>query len=420
MKEKIDAAKKSGIDIIKHPLFGGSAVMIFGSNFANFFAYLYHLVLGRMLGPSAYSELAVALAAIGLFSTTFVFFGLVVVKFAASSKKNEKILLFKWLMKISKYFGVAGLIILIFLSPFVSSFLKIPLKIALIIPPTLFLFLFSFLFRSFLQGLLKFGKSVSLIIVDISSRLVFGALFVFLGFSSLGGVLGITTGGILSLLLGYYYLRKYFSEKKAKEFSKGRQVLNYSTPIVIASIANNSFISSDVMLAKHYFDPHLAGIYASLSILGKIIFYGTAPIASVMFPIISKKYSQGQKYQKVLFLSTLMTALLAGFILIIYYLAPEIMIKILFGNKFLEASSYLVWFGIFMTFYTLANLFVSFYLSIENTKIVILPLFFALVQIVGILVFHETILSVIHVSTLASALLFLSLIIYFWYEKRKE
>ena len=372
-----------------------------------------------MLGPSSYSELAATLAALGLFSTMFVFFGLVVVKFAASTKESEKEAFFKWLLGKSFLVGGTGILLLTLISPFISEFLNLPLKISLLIGPTLYLLLYSILFRSFLQGLLKFGKSVSLTVIDISSRLIFGVLFVSLGFSSFGGVLGITIGGLLSLLVGYYYLRGFFKIKIKRGFDRGNQVLKYSVPIMIASIANNSFISSDVILTKHYFDSHLAGIYASLSVLGKIIFYAAAPVTAVMFPMISKKYSEGKNYQKILALSVLLTTLLVGFILLTYLLIPDIMIKILFGVGYLEASSYLVWFGLFMAFYTLANLFISFYLSIEKTKIVIFPAFFASVQILGIIIYHNSLLSVIHISTLVSALLLGSLIIYFFYGKRE-
>ena len=74
MRKKISNFKFQISNYVKHPLFSGSAVMIVGTNFANFLAYLYHLVLARMLGPSAYSDLAAALAALSLFFNGFCVF----------------------------------------------------------------------------------------------------------------------------------------------------------------------------------------------------------------------------------------------------------------------------------------------------------------------------------------------------------
>src|SRR3990172_3378834 len=113
MKSKVTNLKFQISRYIRHPLFSGSAVMIFGTNFANFFAYLYHLIIGRMLGPSAYSELAAALAALSLFSTVFVFLGLVVVKFVSGAKNEERGILYKWLTQKSLNLGAIMVIILI-------------------------------------------------------------------------------------------------------------------------------------------------------------------------------------------------------------------------------------------------------------------------------------------------------------------
>ncbi len=420
MREKIISVKSKGMDFIKHPLFTGSAIMIFGTNIANFLAYLYHLILGRMLGPASYSELAATLAALGLFSTAFVFVGMVVVKFVASTPDKEKGILYKWLMRKSLKFGIIGVIILFIFSPLISNFMHLPLKTAFLLGPILFFFLFSFLFRSFLQGLLKFASSVSLTFIDIASRLVFGIIFVYFGLRAFGGVLGIFLGAFLSFLIGYFLLRELRNDTLRKKFNQGKEVLTYAYPIIIASVANNSFISSDVILTKHYFDAHTAGIYASLSTLGKIIFYGTAPVASVMFPLISKKYSEGKNYKSILVLSLILTACISSAVLGIYLFFPELMVKILFGNKFLEGATDLFWFGLFMVFYTLANVLVSFYLSINKTKIVTFPVIFAIFQIAGILLYHSSILSVVRVSVLSSALLLAALLIYFTYERKNK
>ena len=420
MKKKISNFKFQISNYVKHPLFSGSAVMIVGTNFANFLAYLYHLVLARMLGPSAYSELAAALAALSLFSTAFVFLGMVVVKFVSSAKNEEKGILYKWLTQKSLKLGIVMVVILGLASPLISNFLRLPLKTSILVGPTLFFFLLSFLFRSFLQGLLKFGSTVLLTIVDIGSRLILGMTFVYLGFSAFGATFAIFLGAFFSSMMGLYLLREFRLDKTKKEFKDSKKVLKYALPIIIVSIANNSFISSDVILAKHYFIPHIAGIYASLSTLGKIIFYGTAPVASVMFPMISKRYSEGKNYQKILMLSLIITAGLAFSVLGLYAFFPVLMVKVLFGSGFLEAASNLVWFGLFMTFYTLANVLISFYLSIERTRIVAFPVIFALFQVVGIIFYHGSIINIIQISTLSALFLLISLLIYFYYDKRRN
>ena len=84
-----------------------------------------------------------------------------------------------------------------------------------------------------------------------------------------------------------------------------------------------------------------------------------------------------------------------------------------------EGSKNLIWFGIFITLYTITSLIISFYLSIDKTKVVVLPLIFAVFQVIGIYMFHNTILEVVKISILATSLLLVSLFIYFVYGIKK-
>ena len=52
-----------------------------------------------------------------------------------------------------------------------------------------------------------------------------------------------------------------------------------------------------LILVKHFFSPHDAGIYAGLSLIGRVIFFFSAPIASVMFPVIVQKYARKENYE---------------------------------------------------------------------------------------------------------------------------
>ncbi len=409
----------SGKRFVKHPFFAGSVIMIFGTNIANFFAYLYHLILGRMLGPAAYGELAAILATLGEFSTAFAFLGLVIVKFASSVEESNKPKLFSWFMAKSIYIGLTLLISLLIFTPKVADFLRLPHKTVFLIGPILFLYLFSFLYRSFLQGLLEFSKVVVLTNLDILSRLIFGVIFVWFGLSSFGAVGAILVGAILSYFLGSYFLKKYRVKSKVSHFDGGSEIIKYALPVFVASIANNSLISSDVILAKHFFDAHNAGIYASLSTLGKIVFYGTGPVSAVMFPLVSKKFSKGQNYTKIFILSLGLTSAIAASVVIVYTLLPKLMVSILFGDEFLEAAPKLMYFGVFIAIYTIANVFVSLELSVNRTKVVILPFVFAIAQVVGIFLYHDSIFDLVKVSIVVCTLLLGSLLIYFGYGRKK-
>ena len=403
--------------IISHPLFSGSALMIIGSNVANFFAYIYHLVIGRMLGPAGYGELASIINLIGLFSVTFGFLGLVIMKFVSGGKKSDIPVFFNWVKGRTLIAAAVVGTVMFLATPLLAKFLNSNTYPIALAGPILFLYFVGYIYRSFLQGLLEFGKVVLTSNLDLFGRLVLGVLFVFLGLSVFGGVLGIFVSSALSLFLTIYFLKKYVKNTKGKKpFSGSKEVWAYSIPIFVMSLSTNSMYMSDVILAKHFFDPYTSGIYASLSTLGRIIFYGTAPVAAVMFPLISKSFARKENYKKIFYLSLLLTLILCLGILGIYYLFPELVISILYGSGFVGGSKYLVWFGGFMTIFTINSLIINYFLSINITKPVYLSLIASIAQIVVIWFFHSSILEVVRVSFVISLVLLISLVIYLTYE----
>lgn len=394
--------------------------MIIGSNLANFFAYLFHLIVGRMLGPSGYGELASVLSLVGLFSITFGFLGLVIVKFVSGMKEKEVPAFYSWVTK--RALMTAGVVsmILFLASGYLSNFLNVSVSSVIISAPLLFVLFMSFIYTSFLQGLLRFGKLVISTNVGLFGRLLLGTLFVYLGFSVFGALGGVLLSSLLGLFFAVYFLKDYWGQGKSTfTFKKSREVFTYAIPIFIMSMTTNSMYMSDVILVKHFFDPHLAGIYASLSTMGKIIFYGSAPVAAVMFPLVSKGHAKGGNYKKVFFLSVLLTTLLVVFLILVYWLFPNLVLQVLYGNKFIEGVPYLVWFGVFIGLFTLSSLFLNYFLSKGTTKATYIGLLAALVQIIGIYLFHKDILQVISVSIWVSLILLISLLIYFGYDERQ-
>jgi len=395
--------------------------MIVGSNIANAFAYVYHLIIGRILGPSGYGELAAIINLVGLMSVTFSFLGLVIVKFVSKSKEKDLTPFFNWVKRRTLIAATIVGVLMFVLTPFLAKFLNSSIPPVLLAGPIIFVYFVGYIYRSFLQGRLEFGKVVITSNFDLLGRLVLGVAFVYIGLGVFGGVLGVFISSLSSLILVIFFLRKYLkNEKEEKPFSNGKAVWVYSIPIFIMSISTNSMYMSDVILAKHFFDPHLSGIYASLSTLGRIIFYGTAPVAAVMFPLIAKSIAKKDNYVKIFYLSLLLTLLLCLGVLGIYYLFPQFVIGMLYGTGYLEGSSYLVSFGAFMTVFTINSLILNYFLSRDITKPVYLSLAASVAQIGIIWFYHSSILQVVGASLTVSLVLLVLLVIYLAYEGSRE
>jgi O-antigen/teichoic acid export membrane protein len=402
--------------ILLNPLFGGSAVMIVGSNLANFFAYIYHFILGRMLGKSMYGELVAFLSLLAILSATYSFVNLVIVKYVSGTDKKGQRELYAWFNRLIIKFGVPATLLVFLLTPVFKNILHMDYSIVIFAAPIFFLGFVAYIYRSFLQGLLKFSKNVFLVNIELFGRLAFGLLLVIIGLGVFGAVVGILIALAVSVFMGRHYLKEYVIKSTDGVFMPDKKVLTYSLTILINTIAVTSIISIDILLVRHYFSAADAGTYAAVSTLGKTILFATLPISAVMFPIISGKYAKGQKYLKIFWGSLLMTLSVAGIILVLFLFLPSLAINILYGVEYIQASSYLFAYGIFITIFSINSLFLNYFLSIEKTKIVFLSAAVAITQLLGIIIYHDSLNAVIHVSTISAILMLAGLLVYFAHE----
>lgn len=396
--------------INQNKLLSGSLILLIGTNFINFLNYLYHFVLGRMLGPVGYGELAALISIINLVGMIMSSVGLVVTKFV-SSKEDDYSVIYNWFKKYFITIGIFFTFITILFSPFIAEFLKLDSYLEVILVGATFIFAFpSVLNKSYFQGRLEFGKMVTSLFSENSAKLIFGFLFVYLGYSVLGATFGLTLAAVIGLFVSYLLLSLKKS-KKTVSFNKGGEVLKYFIPVFIQSLTTTSLYTVDLVLVKHFFAPDVAGIYAAVSSLGKIIFFATVPISSVMFPIAAKNYSENKNNFKTLLLSALVVFLPCVVILLIYAFLPVFAVNLLYGSLFLKASDSLLLFGIFMTLFSLAYLLINYYLSINKTYVSIYTSVAAVIQIIGIYLFHQQINQVILVSIYTIGILLILLIL---------
>ena len=278
-------------------------------------------------------------------------------------------------------------------------------------PTVLFMYLYM-IHAAFIQGKLRFKEAVSLNIIGILVRLFLGLFLYYLGFSLTGIVAGIMLSYVIVWVLGKRMLGYHTVKEKIKSSALTKNVLRYSVPVFVTTLSLSAFIAVDIVLVKYYFDPHVSGLYASLSTLGKIIFYGAIPVTFVMFPLVSKKAGKNESTIKLFVMSFIITLSIALGILAIFALFPNAVIGMLFGNEYLEVSSLLAFFGIFSLLYVLDYMIVNYYLSAGKTKAAYFVPFGVIAQIVGIVLLHDSIEGVITASIIATGILFIALGIY--------
>jgi len=408
--------KKFLKDLRANKFLSGSLVMVAGSNLYNIGQFAYHSITGRLLGKAVYGDFASVISLLGLVGIIQLALSLTVVRFIARERNQKEVNnLVKWMDYWSIRIGILLASVIVLASSQIAAFLKISdTRAVILLAPIVFFFFATFTLRSALQGMLEFTKYVYVLLVEQGFKLVISALLILWGLALFGATAGLLLGVVASFFLARYYLRRQLRAKKGKMPNLG-PIIAFSLPVFVQGLALTAMYTTDLLLVKHFFNPAAAGVYASLTVLGRVVFFGVSPITQVMFPIVTKRHTDGEPYKKVLYASLLLVLAFSVAVTVFYLLVPEIPILVLYGEGFLEGATLLPWFGLFMGLLGLSNMMTQFYLSVGKPKVISWFVLAAAAQAVLIILFHTSLLQVVQVSIASAGLLLVGLFVYFPY-----
>ena len=419
--------KQKARQIMGHPLISASFIFVLGNLLANIFNFFFNVIMANMLSQADYGTLSGINAIISLPTIAANSIAPIIIIFAGTYFAQQKFDLIRGLyIKITKLFTVIALIFCVaffILIPQINSFFNINNNFLLILADFIFLFgLMTAINSSFLQAKLSFKFLVLIACSTSIIKLVFGWIFVVAGYSINGGVAAIFLGTLIPYFISFFPLKFVFNGKINSAFKIDmKTLLIYGIPSTLITLGISSFITSDLILVKHFFSPDTAGLYAQLSLIGRIIFFISAPIGSVMFPIIVQQHAKKENFTNTFLLSAILILIPSIAITIFYTLFPKFSILfVIKKEEALAAIPYLTLFSIWITIYSLVSIISSFYLSIKKTKIVIPVIITALLQIFLIIIFHQNIWQIIIISLSINIILLLILLVYYQYISKKN
>ncbi|HWG90675.1 MAG TPA: oligosaccharide flippase family protein [Candidatus Thermoplasmatota archaeon] len=197
-----------------------------------------------------------------------------------------------------------------------------------------------------LQGRMAFTSFALLHASKSVSKLLFGALFVLLGFGVAGALGGLVVGGILLILAAALLLRKHadaFPEDQGLEEAEKRRFLRDTGAIFLGSLALTLLMNLDLLAVK-YLSPvgesdRLAAYYQSASILAKAPLWALIAGLSVFFPLMSREAARNPAAASALLRKVLRWTLLAlAPVAVLLAAFPGILIEILFPQAYQAAA----------------------------------------------------------------------------------
>lgn len=380
--------------ITSNKLAFNSAIVFAGSMTANVGSYVYHLLMGRWLGPAGYGEFSSLLSLLYIFTVPLLVGQTVLVKFISGFKAHGEVgqakTLFVGVTKLFVIVSLMGIPIILVAAPWITSFLHLSSVTLFVMVYILFVIsLLTTVTASMVQGYQRFiwfsvltaGIILSKVILTIP-LLRWGLLGAF--------VAAIIASAVMYLL--YFLPLRFILRVKQKPTKLTRQdALGFAVPTLFTLLGITSMFSTDIILVRHFFAAGEAGLYAALAILGKIIFYASSAITFVLFPVLSERTAKGEGTKKLVFSAVGAVAGISSLLTLLYFLFPDLIVRLLFGNAYAGAGIMLGMFGVFIALFSIGNIISSVCLATEKTGVWIVPALCAIVQIIAIAMFHGSI-----------------------------
>lgn len=394
--------------ILKSEFAKGSVLLLITIGLFNFLNLLFHFISGRLLGNVLYGTFAAIMGIVYIFNIPCEAIQIIMSKYVIESanEKGKIKSLLKGGLKNFFFFSLIGFIIFLIFSPLIGKFLLVETPMIIMAGFIIITGVLVSVNRGVLQGLKKFSSLGFNFLWDGIIKLGFGVLLILIGIHVYGALFGLIVGGLFAFLISFIPLRDIMKSKSEKVSIKG--IFSYSLPVIISIASITIFYSIDLILAKRFF-PDLAGQYAVISMLGKIIFFGTAPIGKAMFPLVSERNHKKENSSSLLKKSILFVLILALFAWLIYILFPKEIISLLYSEEFLGLSSYLFLPAAAMILLSLSNVFVYYNLSLDKRHINYSLIFFVVMQIMLLSIFNSSILQFMIVNIIGNALFFIFL-----------
>ncbi|WP_435413231.1 oligosaccharide flippase family protein [Psychroserpens mesophilus] len=384
--------------------------------------YLYNLILGRVLGPEQFADAAVLITFLLVLSFVAMTFQLVTAKFSVVFEKNIFNTFISRIYKNATIVGVGlGILIIVFSNQLQQVFHTSSATMFVIFGIGVPLYFLMSVNRGIYQGQKSFKKLSVTYQAEMLSRLgiTLGLLFLFTIQSSVVIAIGILISFGFGLV-PFELKNLRFKTSVSLEREQSKQVRNFFIITAFYELTQIIINNSDILLVKHYFESYEAGLYASLALIGRIVYFIAWMFVMLLLPTVVQLKKEGKATAPVLFKYVGYIAVIALTIILACALFPETAITLLFGEQYLAMAPLLWKYALATGVFAISNIFAYYYLSLDRYVPVILSGLFGMLQMGLVIFFHESLEQVVHMQIVAMFMLLLFQMIYFSFDSKSK
>lgn len=390
-------------------IISGSVVLLSGSGMTIGTNLLYNIVVARFLGPRGFGQATVVYTLLTLLSAVTLSLQIVSTKVVAQQATQEgKAAVYRLFHRTGWGFGLLiGLVLVVFRFP-ISDFLNLPdpaLVALLAIGAAFYVPLGPR--RGYIQGTYGFrGLAINLIIEGMV-RLGGSYAMILAGY----GVRGVIMANAAATVVAYLSIPPKLAGRAANPLDFNYAFRETSQAVVFYS-GQMLIGNSGIVMVNHFFPAHLAGLYAAVAMVGRVIFTMSSAVVNTTFPLVAGTCEEERKDLRVIATSLLLVLISgAGLALALCFAPPWVWTK-LFGAGFQISGRYdlsylLALFAATTVIYCLSAVIITFEMSYKIANTSWVQLGFSGLLIGGIYLFHSTLHEVILLQMFLMGALFL-------------
>ena len=344
-----------------------STIVVGGVMVSNLLAYLFHIIAGRLLGPLEYGVFGALMSLFLLITMPTAALASAIAKFTSrfhSANDIEKIAALRKKIQKEVLFVVSILLVFIILfSQPIASYLKIDSSFSVVIVGI------SIAGASFLpvnigvlQGMKKFKVLSWNGIIEAATRLVLLMIFLYFGYGVNGAILVYGLASFVAYLLVFPSLKELRVGSFTSDKLDAKPVYKFVGLVLIVHIVMQTLLNVPALIIKHYYSSELTGYWASAMNIARLSLLVTVAIATAQFPEIVREgeYHLRRKiFRKAQVLVLISSSLMA----LVFFLLPDVLIRIIYGSAYLGAVPFLQWLGIAMIFIGLLHIWANYLLA---------------------------------------------------------
>ncbi len=391
-------------------LFQAGGIMVLANIFANFMNFLYNAHLSRHLGVVSFGDISLfgsflylsSIPLSGISRTLTHTTSFVVGKYQSRIKSV-------WIhyQRPLRYLAFSMVVLWLISTPFLKNFFQVQS-----ITPLLFfapIWLTATLGAGnsgYLSGNLLFGIMAISVVLEASIKFIIAVIMLEIGQPNLV-YLAIPISLIAAFILELSFIRRAKTEKitvPPSEFGFSRR---FYVTSVITTLSSISYLTLDVMLAKHYLSPSDAGAYSYLSLAGKMVFFLGSMFSQFLIPYVSRDLGAGRSSRRS-FIRIVGLVAAANLVAVIAFgFLGHLTAPILWGSNAELIIPYLPIYSVAMAFFSLSSLIITYQQLRRRYVFPILGFGLSLLQVIGMLLVHDSINSLVWVVAISALTTFL-------------